>query len=455
MNHPNIVGFVDFKTDVDYPKKRGGFKKVILIVMELVEGGELFPYLQFTGSFSESICRLFMRQLASALLHCKRNGISHRDIKPENIFVSKDFSLKLGDFGLSAIHEIADNDRQSHLLSSYVGTDSYMAPEIIAGKKYEGEAVDIWSLGVVFFIMLSGFPPLQRADMNDWYFKRLVKRQHDAFWKAHERSMQPLPGQIKDLILKMLEPDSSKRLTLEGLLEHTFMKEGSRDNPEMLINDLRMRRCAVENELRKERRARGKLSEYDVELKNSRNVPTSSDSNSTASFNRSISTVENALSDYSRTGSNSTSSAMDVDEFDPYKEDVWRSIDEKEEKSVDKENKVEEKYIFSIAPPEIESSIALTHIWLPTKMQKDVITTFANTVSQTCKAMQTSSEVKIVKRSDQKVKIQLKMPEGTILISVSFYCASNKTHTIASVTKKCGSSLVLQTVLQNIALRLK
>lgn len=468
LKHPNIVSLVGFHTNVDYPRKRGGTKKVILIIMELVEGGELFPYLQFTGCFSESICRMFLKQLASALAHCKSNLISHRDIKPENIFLTKDFQVKLGDFGLSAIHEhgfsAVNGQMQPKLLSSYVGTDAYMAPEIIAGHRYSGEAVDVWSLGVVFFIMLSGFPPLQRADMKDWYYKRIVKKQYENFWKAHERSMKPLPATVKDLILKMLHPDPDSRITLEGILSHEFMQKHTESD--YLLEELRMRRAAVENELRKERRAQGKVS--------TETYTVNADSTSTIGHTSNASTDttgSGALSDYQySTESKESDYSMDVESFDPYSQDVWRSIShgDSDSKAV-KENQVPGELLR--APKEVEMSVDHLNVWLPVSMvpslnKKDAGIIFKRLEKAFAKSIKKndgdeseskeSDLVQVLKSvpAESKQKLKLKLASGEIVVSIRLFQGAKK-RVIAAITRKKGSSLTLQTILQSISLKFR
>lgn len=97
LDHGNIVKLKDFQTDLDYPCKDGTTLRALIIVMELVGGGELFSFLSHTGPFAESLTRTYSAQLLRGMAHCHANGVSHRDIKPENIFLASDFTLKIGD----------------------------------------------------------------------------------------------------------------------------------------------------------------------------------------------------------------------------------------------------------------------------------------------------------------------------------------------------------------------
>ena len=118
--------------------------------------------------------------------HCHEKGICHRDLKPENLLLSGDFELKIADFGLSALGE--NEDGTPLLLRTECGTRGYMAPEVLAGRPYDGHKADVWSAGVILFITLAGFPPFQMAASSDWWFQRIQNKQYPLFWEAHLRS---------------------------------------------------------------------------------------------------------------------------------------------------------------------------------------------------------------------------------------------------------------------------
>ena len=125
-------------------------------------------------------------------------GISHRDIKLENILVDNDMNLKVADFGFATFKDI-------NKLRSYKGTKTYMAPEIKEGKQYDGRQVDVFSTGVVLWIIVHGIYPFQEAKKDDYYYKLMCTGQLAAYWK--KTNSENLSDDFKALILKMLSHD--------------------------------------------------------------------------------------------------------------------------------------------------------------------------------------------------------------------------------------------------------
>jgi serine/threonine protein kinase len=205
----------------------------------------------YTGCFHESIARTYFKQLVSGLQVCHQKGVYHRDIKPENLLLDGDFMLKIADFGLSALHE--DGDGGISMLHTECGTRGYMAPEILAHRAYDGAKADVWSAGVVLFIMLSGFPPFQIAASSDWWFRAVLKNQYEAFWNAHLRSAQFSPGAMR-LLSRVFCADPNSRITIEQIKEDPWFDESS-ISMEALAGDLQRRQMQVESEKRKEKEA--------------------------------------------------------------------------------------------------------------------------------------------------------------------------------------------------------
>mmetsp|Transcript_107595 Transcript_107595/g.150044 ORF Transcript_107595/g.150044 Transcript_107595/m.150044 type:complete len:135 (+) Transcript_107595:284-688(+) len=127
VNHPNIVNLVERHKSIDYIKKNGKSYKVFLIVMEIVECGELFEYIITMRNFSERLARAYFQQLIEGIEYCHNNGICHRDLKPENLLLDKDFNLKIADFGYAAM---VKGHQETSDLHTVLGTKTYMAPEI-------------------------------------------------------------------------------------------------------------------------------------------------------------------------------------------------------------------------------------------------------------------------------------------------------------------------------------
>jgi calcium/calmodulin-dependent protein kinase I len=156
LDHPNIVKLYDVYED----------ERFICLVMELMQGGELFDEIIERDHFSENEAREAIKALIDAIHYCHKIDITHRDIKPENLLLADKkqgiTSMKLADFGLARLLE------EDVLASTACGTPGYVAPEILSGKKY-GKQCDNWSIGVVLFILLSGSPPFYDEDQNSLF----------------------------------------------------------------------------------------------------------------------------------------------------------------------------------------------------------------------------------------------------------------------------------------------
>ena len=145
LDHPNIVKYFETYNDDNH----------VYLVMELVQGKQLFDTIvceEQRKTFNEQRARHYMYQVLSAIKHCHAQGVIHRDIKPENILVTESDNIRLIDFGLSKTSNALKEIQQ------IAGTPFYIAPEIIEKKPY-GSKADLWSIGVVMYILLSGYMP--------------------------------------------------------------------------------------------------------------------------------------------------------------------------------------------------------------------------------------------------------------------------------------------------------
>jgi serine/threonine protein kinase len=208
MNHENIMKMVDCYEDDDY----------IHIVTEKYTGGELFDKIidntNQDGCLSEMEAARIIRQLLSAISYLHENDIVHRDIKPENILFEsndQDSSIRLIDFGLSRTHSQDDAP-----MSSPVGTCYYMSPELLKGEY--NRSTDIWSIGVIAYILLCGYPPFNGNDDRD--IVRAIQRGHYTFVDGWDGvSIEAL-----DFIKCLLKRDPRRRLTAEEALAHPWLK---------------------------------------------------------------------------------------------------------------------------------------------------------------------------------------------------------------------------------------
>ena len=160
FNHPNVILVTEIfeSTDSYYS------------VMEFCEGGELFNYIVKKRRLTEKETAFFYFQIINGLEYIHSLGIVHRDLKPENLLLTKDHLLKIIDFGLS--NYFVEN--QTELLSTPCGSPCYASPEMVAGKKYNGIKIDIWSTGIILFAMLCGYLPFEDKN-NDILFDKILE----------------------------------------------------------------------------------------------------------------------------------------------------------------------------------------------------------------------------------------------------------------------------------------
>lgn len=203
--HPNVVDLKAVYEEEDY----------VHLVMELCAGGELFHRLEKHGRFLEREAAVLFRHLIEVVMYCHDNGVVHRDLKPENILLATKSSsspIKLADFGL------ATYIKPGMFLCGTVGSPFYIAPEVLAGGY--NQAADVWSAGVILYILLSGMPP---------FWGKTKSRIFDAVRSLELRfpsdPWDELSESAKDLVKRMLCRDPLQRLTAKQVLEHSWILE--------------------------------------------------------------------------------------------------------------------------------------------------------------------------------------------------------------------------------------
>ncbi|XP_058423878.1 serine/threonine-protein kinase MARK2-like [Diceros bicornis minor] len=200
LQHPNIVRLFEVIDTKDR----------LCLVMEHVTGGDMYDFLRIHGPMTEEEARGKFQQLVSALHHCHQRGIVHRDLKPENILLDDDLNIKLTDFGLSTMF-------LGRKLTSCCGTLSYVAPEILRGLEYDGPAVDVWSLGVVLYVMVTGCLPFPGEDIGTVKRRVLTRRVHLPLFLSDE---------CRNLLRKLLTVEPSERATLKDILNDPWVNVG-------------------------------------------------------------------------------------------------------------------------------------------------------------------------------------------------------------------------------------
>jgi len=201
LDHPNIIK--SFETFED--------ERYVHIVMEECTGGDLFDHLITNGQYTEQEAAVLLHKIIAAINHLHHQNVCHRDIKPENfLFLSpeKMSEVKIIDFGLATKF----GEEQMHTV---VGTPYYVAPEVLKGSY--GKECDVWSLGVLLYVMLAGYPPFY-GDTQTEIFRRIVK----GIFNFDREEWSDVSTEARDLIASMLVVNPVKRVTLEIVLRHNW-----------------------------------------------------------------------------------------------------------------------------------------------------------------------------------------------------------------------------------------
>lgn len=203
-DHPNVVKLYDVFED----------DKCIYMVIEYMTGGELYDHIIQRGSFTESDAADIVKQILSALTYIHHNGIGHRDLKPENLLcsTSKGDVVKIADFGLSK-----DFSDGKTAMKTCCGSPSYVAPEVLEGLTYDHEC-DIWSLGVITYVLLSGCLPFF-GDTQDELFQKIM----NCDYTFNYACFRVISDEAKDFIRKCLVIDPHKRWKAEDLMKHPWI----------------------------------------------------------------------------------------------------------------------------------------------------------------------------------------------------------------------------------------
>jgi 5'-AMP-activated protein kinase, catalytic alpha subunit len=206
VRHPNIVQLYEVMAT----------KSKIYFVLEYVRGGELFNKVS-KGRLREDVARKYFQQLISAVDFCHSRKVYHRDLKPENLLLDENGNLKVSDFGLSAL---AESKRVDGLLHTTCGTPAYVAPEVISRKGYDGAKADVWSCGVILFVLLAGYLPFHDQNLMEMYRK---------IGKAEYKFPQWFSPDVRRLLTRILDPNPSTRITTQRIMENPWFRKGLDD----------------------------------------------------------------------------------------------------------------------------------------------------------------------------------------------------------------------------------
>ncbi|KAJ1282091.1 hypothetical protein BS78_03G023200 [Paspalum vaginatum] len=205
VRHPHIVQLYEVMAT----------KLRIYFVMEYVHGGELFARVA-QGRLREDDARRYFQQLVSAVAFCHARGVYHRDIKPENLLVDDAGDLKVSDFGLSAV---ADQMRHDGLFHTFCGTPAYVAPEVLSRRGYDAAKADLWSCGVVLFVLMAGYLPFQDRNLVGMYRK---------IHRGEFRCPKWFSPELTRLLRRVLVTNPQRRATADEIMDNEWFKIGFR-----------------------------------------------------------------------------------------------------------------------------------------------------------------------------------------------------------------------------------
>ncbi|KAF6106191.1 SIK family kinase 3 [Phyllostomus discolor] len=189
-------------------------ERMIYLVTEYASGGEIFDHLVAHGRMAEKEARRKFKQIVAAVFFCHCRNIVHRDLKAENLLLDANLNIKIADFGFS------NHFTPGQLLKTWCGSPPYAAPELFEGKEYDGPKVDIWSLGVVLYVLVCGALPFDGSTLQNLRARVLSGKFRIPFFMSTE---------CEHLIRHMLVLDPSKRLSMEQICKHKWMKLGDTD----------------------------------------------------------------------------------------------------------------------------------------------------------------------------------------------------------------------------------
>ncbi|KAM3289207.1 CBL-interacting serine/threonine-protein kinase 1 isoform X1 [Capsicum chacoense] len=203
LKHPNVVRLYEVLAS----------KTKIYMVLEYVNGGELFDRIASKGKLSETQGRKLFQQLIDGVSYCHDKGVFHRDLKLENVLIDGRRNIKITDFGLSALPQ---HLRDDGLLHTTCGSPNYVAPEVLSNRGYDGATSDTWSCGVILYVILTGFLPFDDRNLAVLYHK---------IFKGDAPIPKWLSQGAKNLIRRVLDPNPQTRITIAEIKEDEWFKQ--------------------------------------------------------------------------------------------------------------------------------------------------------------------------------------------------------------------------------------
>ena len=219
LKHDNIVALKDFLWDANN----------YYLIMDLCEGRELLSYVTEHKKLDEPLAALIFRQIVDAVRYCHSRGVAHRDLKPENVLFSTFPHVKVADFGLCGYV------KESQLMKTFCGSPCYCAPECLCKVQYDGREADVWSIGVILFLMVTGQHPWNVVNTS------MMTRQ---ILKGSYTVPKTVSDECKDLIESMLKVDPKERITVDKIAAHPWLtraEEATTGDAEPSLMELAMK----------------------------------------------------------------------------------------------------------------------------------------------------------------------------------------------------------------------
>jgi serine kinase len=189
----------------------------VFIFMRYAENGDMLDFIRQNGLVPERQAKIWFRQMVQGLQYLHTQNIAHRDLKCENILLSRHWNVKLADFGFARF--CVDGDGKRVLSQTYCGSAAYAAPEVVSGTPYNPKLADVWSLGIILYIMVNATMPFDDSNL-----KKLLKDQLARKWDFRSRVKDVLTPVLTKLVRDILEPDITQRITLDRISTHDWVK---------------------------------------------------------------------------------------------------------------------------------------------------------------------------------------------------------------------------------------
>ncbi|XP_058834353.1 testis-specific serine/threonine-protein kinase 6-like [Topomyia yanbarensis] len=211
-------------------------ERMVFIFMDYAEGGDLLKFINKNGALNETQAKLWFSQMVSAARYLHSIDIAHRDLKCENILLSKKGAVQLADFGFARVC----GEQHGAFSETYCGSAAYAAPEVILGKPYNPMVSDVWSLGVILFVMLNAAMPF-----DDRNVKKLVEDHQNRNYKFEEPLLKQLSSAAIRTIYELLNPDPNERVKLDQLFDFKWIDENSAKEKRRKLSELCVKRKIV------------------------------------------------------------------------------------------------------------------------------------------------------------------------------------------------------------------